>query len=146
MNQTPLQFCFKTKGATYGEKGEKSIWTRTTGEGHDNRQCTVQLTYLPMVSLAWNPCWSLRAQDKEFQTEKRGSMIQESWSISKRTRGATRKWRSSGSEICGRSQTCLVNHTTDFLSYSFNWKKHVHVNRRKLYRVFNFNLKAHSCC
>ncbi|CAH3148134.1 unnamed protein product [Porites evermanni] len=39
-------------GATYGEKGEKSIWTRTTGEGHDKRQCTVQLTYLPMVSLA----------------------------------------------------------------------------------------------
>ena len=35
MNQTPLQFCLKTKGATYGEKGEKSIWTPTTGEGHD---------------------------------------------------------------------------------------------------------------
>ena len=52
MNQTPLQFCFKAKGATYGEKGEKSIWTRTTGEGHDKRQCTVQLTYLPMGSLA----------------------------------------------------------------------------------------------
>ena len=31
------------------------------------------------------------AQDKEFQTEKRGSMIQESWSSSKRTRGATSK-------------------------------------------------------
>lgn len=52
MNQTPLQFCFKTKGATYGEKGEKSIWTRTTRKGHDKGQCTVQLTYLPMVSLA----------------------------------------------------------------------------------------------
>ena len=44
MDQTPLQFCFNTKGATYAEKGEKSVWTRTTGEGHDKRQCTVQLT------------------------------------------------------------------------------------------------------
>ena len=37
MDQTPLQFCFNTKGATYAEKGEKSVWTRTTGEGHDKR-------------------------------------------------------------------------------------------------------------
>ena len=44
MDQTPLQFCFNTKGATYAERGEKSVWTRTTGEGHDKRQCTVQLT------------------------------------------------------------------------------------------------------
>ena len=33
------------------------------------------------------------------------------------------------------------------ISVSFNWKKHGHVNRRKLiYRVFNFNLKKRSCC
>ena len=44
MGQTPLQFCFNTKGATYAEKGEKSVWTRTTGEGHDKKQCTMQLT------------------------------------------------------------------------------------------------------
>ncbi|XP_068696877.1 uncharacterized protein [Montipora foliosa] len=53
MDQTPLQFCFNTKGATYAERGEK-------------------------------------AQDNEFQTEKRGSMIRESWSSSKRTRGERR--------------------------------------------------------
>ena len=52
MNQTPLQFCYKKEGSYLWRKGEKSIWTRTTGEGHDKRQCTVQLTYLPMVSLA----------------------------------------------------------------------------------------------
>ena len=36
------------------EKKEKSQYgcTRTTGEGHDKRQCAAQLTYLPMVSLA----------------------------------------------------------------------------------------------
>ena len=32
------------------------------------------------------------------------------------------------------------------ISVSFNWKKHVHVNRRKQHRVFNFNLKKRSCC
>ena len=44
MDQTPLQFSFNTKGATYAERGEKSVSTQTTGEGHDKRQCTVQLT------------------------------------------------------------------------------------------------------
>ena len=44
MNQTPLQLFFNTKGATYTEKGKKSVWTRTTGEGHDKRPCNVQLT------------------------------------------------------------------------------------------------------
>ena len=44
MDQTPLHFCLKTMGATYAEKGGKSIWTQTTDEGHDKRQCTVQLT------------------------------------------------------------------------------------------------------
>ena len=50
MDQTPLQFCFNTKGATYAEKGEKSVWTRTTGERHERhkrhgeRECTVQPT------------------------------------------------------------------------------------------------------
>ena len=44
MDQTPLQICFNTKGATIAETGEKTIWTRTTGEDHEKRQCTVQLT------------------------------------------------------------------------------------------------------
>lgn len=44
MDQTPLQFCFNTKGASYAEKGEKSVSTRTTSGGHDKGQCTVQLT------------------------------------------------------------------------------------------------------
>ena len=44
MDQTPLEFCFNTKGATYETKGEKTVWTRTTGSGHEKRQCTVQLT------------------------------------------------------------------------------------------------------
>ena len=44
MDQTPLEFCFNTKGATYATTGDKTIWTRTTGSGHDKRQCTVQLT------------------------------------------------------------------------------------------------------
>ena len=41
MDQTPLQFYFNTKGATYAEKGEKSVWTRMTGEGPDKSQCTM---------------------------------------------------------------------------------------------------------
>ena len=44
MDQTLLEFCFNTKGATYATTGDKTIWTRTTGSGHDKRQCTVQLT------------------------------------------------------------------------------------------------------
>lgn len=44
MDQTPLEFCFNTKGVTYTTSGDKTIWTRTTGSGHDKRQCTVQLT------------------------------------------------------------------------------------------------------
>ena len=44
MDQTPLEFCFNTKRATYETKGEKTVWTRTTGSGHEKRQCTVQLT------------------------------------------------------------------------------------------------------
>ena len=44
MDQTPLEFCFNTNGATYETKGEKTVWTRTTGSGHEKRQCTVQLT------------------------------------------------------------------------------------------------------
>ena len=44
MDQTSLEFCFNTKGATYETKGGKTGWTRTTGSGHEKRQCTVQLT------------------------------------------------------------------------------------------------------
>ena len=44
MDQTPQRFWFNTKGATYAEKGGKSVWTQTTGEGHDKSQCTVQPT------------------------------------------------------------------------------------------------------
>ena len=35
---------FYRRPATYAEKGEKSVWTRTTGEGHDKKHCTVRLT------------------------------------------------------------------------------------------------------
>ena len=64
------------------------------------RDCTVQLTIFADGEPCIKPLWIFKAQDKELQTEKRGSMIQESWSNSKRTRGATRKSSSSGSEIC----------------------------------------------
>ena len=81
MDETPLQFCFNNKGATYAERGV-----------HDKRQCIGNWPYSLMASLASNPCWSLRAQDNDFQTEtERGIMLQESWSSSKRTRGAMRK-------------------------------------------------------
>ena len=78
------------------------------------RDCTVQLTIFADGEPCIKPLWIFKAQDKELQTEKRGSMIQESWSSSKRTRGATRKSSSSCSEICRRSQTCLVNQAIDF--------------------------------
>ena len=35
MDQTPLEFCFNTKGATYTDSGEKTVWCRTTGSGQD---------------------------------------------------------------------------------------------------------------
>ncbi len=44
MDQTPLEFCFDTKGATYNTTGKKTVWCRTTASGHDKGQCTVQLT------------------------------------------------------------------------------------------------------
>ena len=44
MDQTPLKFCFNPKGSTYNNTGEKTVWCRTSGSGHEKRQCTVQLT------------------------------------------------------------------------------------------------------
>ena len=44
MDQTPLEFCFNTKGVTYSSKGEKTVWCCTTGSGQDKHQCTAQLT------------------------------------------------------------------------------------------------------
>ena len=44
MDQTPLEFCFNTKGSTYNNTGENTVWCRTSGSGHEKRQCTVQLT------------------------------------------------------------------------------------------------------
>ena len=44
MDQTPLEFCFNTKGATYNTTGKKTLWCRTTASGHEKRQCTIQLT------------------------------------------------------------------------------------------------------
>lgn len=43
MDQTLLEFCFNTKGAMYVTAREKTVWCRSTGGGHDKRQCTVQL-------------------------------------------------------------------------------------------------------
>ena len=43
MDQTPLEFCFNTKRARHSRKGENTVWTRSTGSGHDKQQCTVQL-------------------------------------------------------------------------------------------------------
>ena len=44
IDQTSLESCFNTKGATYSTTGEKTVWARSTGSGHDKMQCTVQLT------------------------------------------------------------------------------------------------------
>ena len=72
MDQTPLEFCFNTKGATYATTGEKTVWCRTTGSGHDKRQCTVQLTVfaggVPRVKpLLIFKGTGLRIPDKEKQ-------------------------------------------------------------------------------
>ena len=44
MDQAQLEFWFNTKGATYTDTGDKTMWCRTTGSGQHKRQCTVQLT------------------------------------------------------------------------------------------------------
>ena len=44
IDQPPLEFCFNTKGATYADTGEKTVWCITTGSGQDKRQCTLKLT------------------------------------------------------------------------------------------------------
>ena len=43
MDQTPLQFCF-SKGPTYADRGDKTVWVRGAASGLEKRQCTVQLT------------------------------------------------------------------------------------------------------
>ena len=43
VDQTPLEFCFNTKGASHSKKCENTVWTRSTRSDHDKRQCTVQL-------------------------------------------------------------------------------------------------------
>ena len=70
VDQTPLEFCFNTTGATYASAGEKSVLCRTTGNDHDKRQCTVQLTvFVDGVSrvkpLLIFKCTGLRIPDKE---------------------------------------------------------------------------------
>ena len=40
MNQTPLEFCFNTKGATYADTGEKTVWCRTTDKIRGSAQCS----------------------------------------------------------------------------------------------------------
>ena len=102
------------KGELLMQKKEKSQYGLGRQVKAMIRDCTVQLTIFADGEPCIKPLWIFKAQDKELQTEKRGSMIQESWSSSKRTRGATRKSSSSGSEICRRSQTCLVNQAIDF--------------------------------
>ena len=102
------------KGELLMQKKEKSQYGLGRQVKAMIRDCTVQLTIFADGEPCIKPLWIFKAQDKELQTEKRGSMIQESWSSSKRTRGATRKSSSSGSEICRRSQTCLVSQAIDF--------------------------------
>ena len=102
------------KGELLMQKKEKSQYGLGRQVKAMIRDCTVQLTIFADGEPCIKPLWIFKAQDKELQTEKRGSMIQESWSSSKRTRGATRKSSSSCSEICRRSQTCLVNQAIDF--------------------------------
>ena len=60
------------KGVTYAITGEKSVWCRTTGSGHDKMQCTVQLTVftdeVPRVKpLLISKGTGLRIPDKEKQ-------------------------------------------------------------------------------
>ena len=43
MDLTPLQFCF-SKGPTYADHGDKTVWVRGAASGLEKRQCTVQLT------------------------------------------------------------------------------------------------------
>ena len=88
------------KGELLMQKKEKSQYGLGRQVKAMIRDCTVQLTIFADGEPCIKPLWIFKAQDKELQTEKRGSMIQESWSSSKRTRGATRKSSSSGSEIC----------------------------------------------
>ena len=43
VDQTPLPFTF-TKGSTYADTGDKTVWVRGGASGLDKRQCTAQLT------------------------------------------------------------------------------------------------------
>ena len=43
VDKNPLSFCF-TEGATYADKGEKTVWVRGDASGLEKRQCTVQVT------------------------------------------------------------------------------------------------------
>ena len=88
------------KGELLMQKKEKSQYGLGRQVKAMIRDCTVQLTIFADGEPCIKPSRIFKAQDKKLQTEKRGSMIQESWSSSKRTRGATRKSSSSGSEIC----------------------------------------------
>ncbi|KAK3736791.1 hypothetical protein QZH41_011740 [Actinostola sp. cb2023] len=67
MDQTPLQFCYNTKGATYAEFGEKTVWIRTSGEGHDKRQCTVQLTIYADGEPRLKPLLIFKGKGKRIQ-------------------------------------------------------------------------------
>ena len=80
------------KGELLMQKKEKSQYGLGRQVKAMIRDCTMQLTIFADGEPCIKPLRIFKAQDKELQTEKRGSMTQESWSSSKRTRGATRKY------------------------------------------------------
>lgn len=123
MDQTPLQFCFNTKRATYAETGEKTIWTRTTGEGHNKRQWTVQLILLADGEPRSKPLLIFKGTGQKIPEKVTKNSTTHAWrSDVRRTRGAIKTWRSSGWETCGTRQTfsgssdpvwSRVTHTND---------------------------------
>lgn len=52
--------------ATYATKGEKTVWTQTTGSGHEKRQCTVQLTVFADGEPQISPLLKLKGTGKRI--------------------------------------------------------------------------------
>ena len=78
MDQTPLEFCFNTKGASYSTTGKKNIWARSTGSGHDKRQCTIQLTVFVDGEPRVKPLLILKGIDQRISEKEPGNTTRES--------------------------------------------------------------------
>ena len=74
MDQTPLPFSF-SKGATYADTGDKTVWVKGGASGLDKRQCTAQLTIFADGKPRVKPLLIFKGKGKRISLREKVSYI-----------------------------------------------------------------------